>query len=347
MPAAPLREKSGLPNGVELIDLQPDAARFQEEAIRGLLSSPKAIAPKYFYDSRGSELFERITRLPEYYLTRTETSILEAHTDDLGALLGERWEMLELGSGSSRKTSILLDASHGHGVYMPIDISREQLLAAAGSVAARYPAVHVVAVCADYSKRIPVPRSHAEARRIIFFPGSTIGNLEPVEAGRFLTNIREHLGEGDAAIIGVDLQKTPSVLLAAYNDSAGITARFNLNLLERMNREVGANFDPRRFEHVAVYDIAAGRIEMHLRSRGKQRVRIGETTIDFAAGETIHTENSYKYTREGFGRMASEAGFQITDVWTDASRWFSVWILAPGETGSARGATPAGEITNV
>ncbi|HVR44053.1 MAG TPA: L-histidine N(alpha)-methyltransferase [Thermoanaerobaculia bacterium] len=313
----------------ELLDLHPSVASFRDEVLAGLRSTPKSISPKYFYDARGSELFERITRLPEYYPTRVEIGLLESRTEELAALLGERWELIELGSGSSRKTRILLDAASGRGSYLPVDISKDHLVDAAGQIAQEYPGVRVVAVCADYTRRLPLERLDPRARRIVFFPGSTIGNFEPPAAAEFLGNIATLLGDGDRVIIGVDLQKSPAILHAAYNDAAGVTAKFNLNLLQRINRELGANFDLRRFEHVALYDVTAGRIEMHLRSIGRQTVRIGPLEIDIEDREMIHTENSYKYTREAFAGLAKGAGLEPSEVWTDPELLFSIWVLEP------------------
>ncbi|MGH9458644.1 MAG: L-histidine N(alpha)-methyltransferase [Thermoanaerobaculia bacterium] len=319
----PARRRAGL------IDLHPDVANFREEAVAGLRSSPKRVSPKFFYDERGSALFERITRLPEYYPTRTEIEILEEHAESLATILGERWELLELGSGSSRKTRILLESAGGNGTYVPIDIAKESLVAAAEGIAQEFPDVNVVAVCADYTAPIPLARFDPSARRIIFFPGSTIGNFDPDDARDFLAHLGGMLEPDDRMIVGVDLQKDPATLHAAYNDAAGVTARFNCNVLERMNRELGANFDLRRFEHLAFYDPKLGRIEMHLRSRGEQTVRIDGEEIRFENRETIHTENSYKYTREGFRRLAREAGLATVEIWTDPGLLFSVWILAP------------------
>lgn len=326
-PPLPLEPDSS--REIELIDLHPPVADFRADAVAGLTAEKKRLSPKYFYDEKGSALFERITRLPEYYPTRTEIGILEARSRELGELLGPRWELVELGSGSSRKVRILLDSASGDGTYVPIDISREHLIVSAEEIAAAYPGIRVVAVCADYTDRFDLDRLDSGARRIIFFPGSTIGNLEPAEARVFLSNLRALLSSGDRMIIGVDLQKDPRVLHAAYNDAAGVTARFNLNLLERMNRQLRADFDVRCFEHTARYDPTEGRIEMHLRSRVAQQVRIGTETIRFAARETILTEYSYKYTRDSFRRLTEAAGLGTVDCWTDDESYFSVWILEP------------------
>lgn len=323
------RRPSAVTPTARLIDLRPDVGNFKEDVVSGLLTAPKRIPPKYFYDERGSALFDRITRLPEYYPTRTEIAILEEHAADASALLGRRWELIELGSGSSRKVRIVLDAAVGAGTYVPIDISRQALRAASNQIARAYPHIRVIAVCADYTQPLALARQDPLARRVVFFPGSTIGNFEPQQAVTFMKNVRKSLRRGDLFIVGADLQKAPSILHAAYNDAAGVTARFNVNLLDRMNRELGATFDPRQFEHVAFYDVREGRIEMHLRSRRDQTVRVAGVEISFRAKETIHTENSYKYTRDGFNAMAEAAGFRARDVWTDEGKLFSVWILEP------------------
>ena len=323
------RRPSAAAPTARLIDLRPDVGNFREDVVDGLVAATKHIPPKYFYDERGSALFDRITRLPEYYPTRTEIAILEEHAEDAVALLGRRWELIELGSGSSRKVRIILDAAAGAGTYVPIDISREALRAASNQIARAYPHIRVIAVCADYTQPLALARQDPLARRVVFFPGSTIGNFEPQQAVAFMRNVRKSLRQGDLFLVGADLQKAPSILHAAYNDAAGVTASFNTNLLNRMNRELSATFDPRQFEHVAFYDVRQGRIEMHLRSLLDQTVRVAGIEVSFRAKETIHTENSYKYTREGFNAMAEEAGFRARDVWTDEGKLFSVWILEP------------------
>lgn len=322
------------PRPIDLIDLHPPVSSFRGEVLAGLKAQRKTIPPKYFYDERGSELFDRITRLPEYYPTRTEIGILEERESEIESLMGGRWELVELGSGSSRKVKILLDAAGARGIYVPIDISREHLRHEAENVARAYPGLRVTAVCADYTRPIPLGRLEPGGRRIVFFPGSTIGNFEPSDAGTFLRNLSALLRPGDFMIVGVDLKKDPGTLHAAYNDAAGVTAKFNLNLLHRINRELSATFDVRSFEHVAFYDVQRGRIEMHLRSRGNQVVRVAGEEIEFAAGEMIHTENSYKYDRAEFGALIASAGLETKDVWTDRDRLFSVWILKPGATRS-------------
>lgn len=312
---------------IDVIDLQPVIADFRDEVLAGLRKERKELAAKFFYDRRGSELFEKITRLPEYYLTRTEIGILDANAEEIVSLLGDDFALVEYGSGSSTKVRILLDQLTGHATYMPIDISLLYLRESAEKLHSAYPDISVVAVCADYTEPFEIPRFDSYARRIIFFPGSTVGNLEPHLAERFFRDTAELLQKGDGMIIGVDLRKDKTVLDAAYNDEAGVTAEFNLNVLRRINTELGADFDLDGFQHVAFYNEQEGRIEMHLRSRRRQTVTIGGEKIRFAPGESIHTENSYKYSIDGFRALLSRSGFEPVKVWTDAAELFSVHYL--------------------
>ncbi len=340
--------------GVEFHDFHPDLGDFQQDVIAGLSASPKRIPPKYFYDREGSHLFEKICELPEYYPTRTETAILRERADEIAELVRpdsppatiqtpsngdfdadseESVVLIEYGSGSGRKTRILLDALEGRGTYVPIDISKQHLLESAAEPASRYPELRVVAICADYSKAFSLPSdlSAAGQRRIAFFPGSTIGNLDPAEAVAFLKRIVNVIGPGGAMLLGVDLKKDLGVLHAAYNDAEGVTAEFNLNLLARVNRELGGNFDLGSFRHKAFYNDELGRIEMHLESLRDQKVVLDGRSIAFRQGETIHTENSYKYSIEETHRLACKAGFRPGRVWTDAERLFSVHYFTVGD----------------
>ena len=343
--------------GVEFHDFHPDLGDFREEVLAGLSASPKRIPPKFFYDQRGSRLFEEICELPEYYPTRTETAILRQYAAEIADLIsggsggadginhsirgpngdsepasGSDPILIEYGSGAGRKIRILLDALGGRGVYVPIDISKQHLLASAAEPASAYPRLRVVAICTDYSRPFSLPPDLAapSRRRVAFFPGSTIGNLDPSEAVAFLKRIVKLVGPGGALVLGVDLKKDPAVLDAAYNDAAGVTAEFNLNLLRRMNRELGSAFDLAAFRHRAFYNEPFGRIEMHLESLRDQTVRLGDHFIDFGQGETIHTENSYKYSIEETHRLAAEAGFRADPSWTDAGQLFSVHYLTVG-----------------
>ncbi len=324
-------------NGVEFHDFHPDLGDFRKEVFTGLDATPKRIPPKFFYDQRGSRLFEKICELPEYYPTRAETAILLDHAAEIVNLINAASPgdsiLIEYGSGSGRKTRILLDALGGRGVYVPIDISKQHLLESAAEPAAAYPRLRVVAVCADYSKSfsLPLNLSSPGRGRVAFFPGSTIGNLDPAEAVAFLKQIVKLVGPGGALLLGVDLKKDPAVLHAAYNDAAGVTAEFNLNLLQRMNRELSADFDLAAFRHRAFYNEPPGRVEMHLESLCDQAVQIGDRSIVFREGETVHTENSYKYSVGETHRLAAKAGFRPTATWTDADRLFSVHYLTVGD----------------
>jgi dimethylhistidine N-methyltransferase len=309
----------------------PPADQARAEILAGLRARPKRLAPKFFYDARGSALFDAICAQPEYYPTRTELSILRAHAADMAAALGEQVMVVELGSGSSIKIRLLLDVLHNPCAYVPVDIAREHLAQAAHRINAAYPALEVLPVCADFTRhfRLPAPK-RAAARIAVYFPGSTIGNFEPMAAQRLLEMIRLRVGEGGALLIGVDLKKDVAVLHAAYNDAAGITAEFNRNILAHVNRLAAADFDPQAFEHRAFYNAVAGRIEMHLVSRQAQRVSVAGTVVEFAAGETLHTENSYKYSLAEFEALAARARFAVERVWTDAQHLFSVQLLRAG-----------------
>jgi dimethylhistidine N-methyltransferase len=278
-------------------------------------------------------LFNQICEQPEYYPTRTELQITRDHADEIAAAIGAGCVLVEYGSGSSLKTRILLDHLREPTAYVPIDISREHLLRSSRALAASYPGLAVRPVWADYTGEFHLPTIDGRERRrggrvVAYFPGSTIGNFEPTEARQFLESVRRVCGRGGSLLIGVDLKKDPSLLNAAYNDAAGVTAAFNLNLLTRINRELGANFDTSAFEHHAFFNAAAGRVEMHLVSRRRQRVELGDgASISFEPGETIHTENCYKYTLASFRALAAEAGYRPEQVWTDEAGWFSVHYL--------------------
>ncbi|HEX6059868.1 MAG TPA: L-histidine N(alpha)-methyltransferase [Gemmatimonadaceae bacterium] len=297
------------------------------EVLRGLLSDRKALPPKLFYDAAGAELFERITTLPEYYLTRAELEILRARVGEIAALAGPRAALVEYGSGAGVKVRLLLDALRDPAAYAPIDISAEQLARVAGEIAAEYPHVAVRPLCADYTRPLQLPSLPPHERRLAFFPGSTIGNFHPAEAAAFLHRIRRAVGADGALVLGVDRRKDRRVLEAAYDDAAGVTAAFNLNLLRRLNRELGADFDLARFAHRARFDEAASRIEMHIVSLARQTVTVGGIRIPFEAGETIWTESSYKYDDETLERLVASAGFAVTRLWTDDDSLFRVAFL--------------------
>ncbi|HUR88346.1 MAG TPA: L-histidine N(alpha)-methyltransferase [Ramlibacter sp.] len=295
-----------------------------------LAAWPRAISPKWFYDERGSQLFDAICDLPEYYPTRTELSILTRHAQEIASQMGPRAEIVEFGAGSLKKVRLLLDAMDRPARYLPIDISGEHLARCAAELQRGYPALDVQPVVADYTRRLllPAPVPHA-GKRVGFFPGSTIGNFTPEEALHFFVVAGQVL-RGGALLLGADLVKDPDVLHAAYNDAQGVTAQFNLNVLARANRELGTGFDLSKFWHSAFYNAPRSRIEMHLASRERQEVAWGSDTFGFDEGETIHTENSYKFTVEGLHAMAIDAGFRPGPVWTDPERLFSVhWLYAP------------------
>jgi dimethylhistidine N-methyltransferase len=309
----------------ELIDLAPARDTFLEDVLRGLEAPAKALPPKYFYDARGSALFERICELPEYYPTRTELAMMRSHAAEMAAALGGGCALIEFGSGAGTKTEILIEALRP-ARYLPVDISREALSASARRIAAQHAPLRVTAICADYMAPLELPLA-ATPPRVIYFPGSTIGNLTPEDALQFLRRSRDIAGPGGAMLVGVDLKKDPARLYAAYNDAQGVTAAFNLNLLLRINRELGADFDPAAFRHVAFYDVARGRIEMHLKSLRAQVVSLGGRRFAFSAGERIHTENSCKYGLDEFAALAVAAGFRPQAVWTDPERLFAVHLL--------------------
>lgn len=302
-----------------------DTAEFLTDALAGLRQARKELPCKYFYDAAGSRLFDQICETLEYYPTRTELAIMRTHAGEMGDLLGAGCAVVEYGSGSSVKTRHLLRNLPRPAGYVPIDISAEHLHRAAADLARRFPEVEIRPVVADFTKPFDLPPlAFAVARRVVYFPGSTVGNFPPPGAVRLLRQIARLCGAGGGLLIGVDLKKDPAVLTAAYNDAGGVTAAFNRNLLARMNRDLGADFDLGSFRHRAYYEPAAGRVEMHLESTRDQQVRLAGNVIRFAAGETIHTENSYKYAPHEFAAVAARAGLRPAKVWTDAAGLFSV-----------------------
>jgi dimethylhistidine N-methyltransferase len=313
---------------VRLLDYAPRADGFRDDVLAGLARPQKSLPCKYFYDAEGARLFERICELPEYYPTRVELGIMEAHVRDMAAALGPGCLVVEYGSGAGRKTRMLLRHLASPVGYVPIDISTEQLLAEATALAAMFPALEILPVAADYTDRyeLPSPRGRP-ARRVVFFPGSTIGNFHPEAAVAFLRHVAEQCGPGGALLIGVDLKKDPGVIHRAYNDAAGVTARFNENLLVRINRELGADLPVSRFRHHAFYDPREGRVEMHLVSLDDRVEHICGQRFAFERGESIWTESSHKYTLRGFATLAEAAGFSVARVWTDPDAMFSVQYL--------------------
>jgi dimethylhistidine N-methyltransferase len=314
------------PSGVALLDLEPARSDFLEQAIAGLSSSPRTLPSKFFYDERGSDLFQEICELPEYYVTRTETEILRRDMPEMAASIGENAEIVGFGTGAGIKTRMLLEHLQNPIAYVPVDISKQRLTESAEALAREMPTLEVLPVCVDYLQSIELPRPTRKPEHIaVFFPGSTIGNMEPHVARDFLKRVARLCGHSGGLIIGVDLQKPRHILEAAYNDRAGVTAQFNLNMLVRANRELGADFDLARWRHRAIYNDKASRIEMHLLSEGEQIVHLGDRQFHFADGEKIITEFSYKHTIEGFTALAASAGFLPPRLWTDEKKFFAVF----------------------
>ena len=297
------------------------------EVIAGLMEKPKRIPPKYFYDEVGAQLFEAITATPEYYLTRCEMAILREHASEIARFIPAGGALVEFGSGSSKKARILLDAAAAIAAYVPVDISAEMLASEAQELRRDHPQVAVLPVEADFTLPFTLPPQVEGLAHAGFFPGSTIGNFEPHEACAFLRHAGRMLGDRSTLIIGVDLVKDASILNAAYNDAAGVTARFNFNLLTRINRELGATFDPASFSHHAFFNSERQRIEMHLARKKRQKVSVAGRSIEFRSGETIHTENSYKYTLASFSALARGSGWTPLAAWTDAGGNFSIHAL--------------------
>lgn len=312
---------------VRVLDLHPELGDLRQEAADGLRRSQKALPCKYFYDALGARLFEAITELPEYYPTRTELGIMSRSVHEMAEAIGSHATLVEFGSGVGLKTQKLLDALIDPSGCVLIDISRAALEASAYQLADRYEDMEVIAVCADYTQALRLPRPHRpSARTVAFFPGSTIGNFTNDEAVSFLGRVRELVGQGGGLLVGIDRKKDPEVIEDAYNDSLGVTAAFNLNILRRLN-EIGANFDLSNFRHHAPYVASEGRIEMRLVSEVDQSVRVGKTQVSLSAGEHIVTEHSHKYDLQQFEQMARSAGFRLTRQWSDERDWFSVCFL--------------------
>ena len=312
-----------------LHDLEPSLETFRESALQGLRSTPKTLPCKFLYDAEGSRLFDQICDLPEYYPTRTEIALLKEYADDIAGLVGPQAGVIEFGSGAGVKVRLLLAALSAPASYVPVDISRGHLLEAASSLARDFPHLRIGPVCADYTQPFALPHlpGTRPRRNVGFFPGSTIGNFMPDQATAFLRRAARLLGRGSMMIVGADLPKDPAILHAAYDDAAGVTAAFNLNLLHRINRELGADFDLAAFRHEARWNAHESRVEMHLVSRTRQTVALGPNRFEFLAGESIHTENSYKYGIEAFLRLARAAGYAGMMAWTDPNALFSVHLL--------------------
>ena len=301
---------------------------FLNDVIEGLSQNPKTLKPKYFYDNRGAQLFTEICTTPEYYPTRTEIKILNQNAEDIASQIGDNTAFIEYGSGALEKIKILLNFLNEPVGLIPVDISEDQLFASAKNLENLYPDLEILPVAADFTKPIPIPGfSHPPKKHVAFFPGSTIGNFEPDLAIQFLEGVTKTIGLDGLLLIGFDLKKDIETLLAAYDDQRGITSSFNKNLLSRINDELGGNFNLDTFEHVARYNENKGRIEMHLKSTTEQTVSINKELFEFLEGETIHTENCYKFTKESFTAMSSKAGLYPVKTWTDDQNLFAVMLL--------------------
>jgi dimethylhistidine N-methyltransferase len=308
---------------------EPARSEFLSDVLAGLSKNPRTLPYKYFYDARGAALFQKICELPEYYPTRTELEILNRYSGEIAKQLGPRIELIGLGTGAGTKTRRLLENLEKPVAYIPVDISEQQLARSTSSFKKIFPKLEILPVCADYLEPIRLPSPvGCPARKVVYFPGSTIGNFEPAEAEKFLRRIANYCGLGGGLLIGVDLQKDRAVLERAYNDSAGVTAEFNLNLLARANRELGADFNLAQWQHYAFYNPTESRIEIYLVSKVNQAVEIAGQRFDFSAGENILTEYSYKHSPEAFSRLARKAGFQFEKLWTDKAQLFGVFYFS-------------------
>jgi dimethylhistidine N-methyltransferase len=319
-------------DAIRLHDYHPESDDLRDEVVAGLGKTLKELPCKLLYDERGSDLFHRICDLDEYYPTRTEVQIMNTYGQEMADSIGPRCLLIEYGSGSSEKTRILLDHLEDPVAYVPIDISKEHLLDSSRRISTSYNGLEVLPVCADYEQPfdIPTPTRPAETR-LVYFPGSTIGNFHPSSARWFLGQIAEQAGPGGNLLIGVDLKKDAEVLNRAYNDEDGVTADFNLNILHRINHELKTDFDPDKFQHHAYYNEASGRVEMHLVSLTRQTVAVDGIDVDFEEGESIWTESSYKYSVDEFSGMAKQAGFELESAWMDDREWFSVQLYSTRE----------------
>jgi dimethylhistidine N-methyltransferase len=315
-------------DGAISYDFKPGLERFLAEVLIGLRKPQKELPSKYFYDERGSQLFERICELKEYYITRIEASIMQAYIEEIVELIGPQVLVIEHGCGNCEKVRFLMDHLHDPVAFIPIDISKEQLLQVSRELDSIYPQLQVLPVCADYTGNFELPIPKRESKRtVVYFPGSTISNFDPIPVEHFLEHVANLCRSNGALLIGVDLKKDPAVFHDAYNDGEGLTAAFNLNLLERINRELGCDFQLDAFEHYAFYNPRESRVEMHLISQKNQVVHINGENISFIKGESIWTESSYKYNLDEFKRMAAVAGFRVERVWVDERQWFSVQYL--------------------
>ncbi|CAN5148481.1 L-histidine N(alpha)-methyltransferase [soil metagenome] len=315
---------------VALTDLRPSADDITGDVLAGLSGTPKQLPSKYFYDRRGSELFEQITRQPEYYLTRVELALISDRAAEIARAVGAKAHVVEYGSGSGRKTHLLLDALEDPVAYTPVEISRSALLGSVERLDREFDDVEMLPVCGDFTQPVPLPRPSREAQRVlVFFPGSTLGNFTNTDAVHLLQAMRQTMGARGSALIGIDLQKSPEIIEAAYNDAAGVTADFTLNLLARLNRDIGSDFDLAAFSHRAIYVPEAGRIETFLDSECDQVVTVAGQRFHFATGEAMQVEYSHKYSDAGFAALAGQAGLRVVQQWNDDRDWFGLRLLQP------------------
>lgn len=315
-------------NKITFLDLKPSESNFANDVAKGLGQKPASLPPKYFYDAIGSKLFDEITQLAEYYPSRIELGILSDNIKEIAERIGIGSVLIEPGGGSCTKIYILLDNLKPKA-YIPIDISSEHLKAASKDLAHKYQGLEIHAVCSDFTRQMRLPKSAAKGSRVVFFPGSSIGNFTPAEAHTFLHSIAQLVGKNGYFLIGVDLKKDKTMLEAAYNDASGVTAAFNLNILTRINNALDANFETDQWAHKALYNEELGRIEMHLVSRINQSVLVSGQRYHFVTDETIHTENSYKYSVEEFKALAAKSGLQSAAVWLDEDELFSIHLFKP------------------
>lgn len=320
------------PSATSAVELAPAEADFLAEMVAGLSRQPRLLPYKFFYDEHGSDLFLKICETPEYYVTRTEMQILRDFGSEMAATVGDGIELIGLGTGAGTKTGLLLEHLRNPVAYVPVDISTELLAQSSARFRQRFPDLEVLPISADYLQpvELPTPRRQPK-KRVVYFPGSTIGNFEPAQALDFLQRIRRVSKKNDGLLIGVDLKKDRAVLEAAYNDRAGVTAQFNLNLLVRANRELGADFDLAQWRHRAVFNEAQSRIEMQLISQTAQTVNLGDESFHFDAGEIVTTEYSYKHSREAFTELAAQAGFTFQKLWTDDRQLFGIFYFSVTE----------------
>jgi dimethylhistidine N-methyltransferase len=298
--------------------------------LEGMRKHPRQLSPVWFYDELGSFLFDSICELPEYYLTRTELQIMRQHAGDMAHMIGPDAAIIELGSGTSTKTRELLNHLESAAAYVPVDIARDHLLDAASAIARDYSSLRVIPICADFTRPFDLPITvHSARRRVVYFPGSTLGNFAQADALALLQRMRHIIGANGAVLIGIDLKKDPRILERAYNDSAGVTAEFNVNALRHLNRELGTDFDLDAFEHIAVWVEDSSRVEMHLVSKRDQVVHVGDEEVEIKQGEHLTTEFCHKYTLESFADLAATAGLSVSRVWMDPAKLFSVQLLEP------------------